>query len=739
MAKVVVVIVRKYLVLLAFVVVSSTLGATAVDSYPGAPYFAPNQPYTQNFPDPSVVWDAATGRYYAFGTTTGGVNVPAMWSTDLVTWTAAPNNGSTNANGQHHDSLPAPDTSGQALNRGGSFPYDLWAPGVAKVGGTWVMFYALRVDGNGRRCLWYATSSTALGPYTNATYFHCSSDPMGSIDPQPFVDTDGSAYLIWKDEGLIGRYGQRIWAQRITVGSPGAGAVLWGGGSSPALLMESDDSWEAYVAESPSIVRFNGELKLFYSGNSWDSDSYATGLAHCTALVGAGPLCHRDSANPVLAHKQTNQKSIGAPTAFVAGDGSLRVAYHWWKVGFASHYPSYPACQSQAPLFCSENQRRMAVERVHFQFGRALFNSDAGAVGAASGTGFAPRDPVRVLDTRQGANARRADRSEVLSVDLSSVIAGDSTAAVLNVTAVDGTRTGWLTAYPCGNAPYASNVNFVAQQNVPNLVTVRLNASRRVCIYAHEPTHVLVDVAGAFGASAASRFVAFDPIRAVDTRLAIGRPDRSKIAAGTAIEIPLRGQFGVPGDASAAVVNITAAEADAAGYLTAYPCSGTPPVASNVNYVANRAVPNLATVQLSPAGSICIFSERTAHVIVDVFGAYAPSGSQFVPLSPSRIIDTRAGAPIDSGESRRFSVAGLGGVPPNATAVVLNVAADRATAPGYLTVHPCGATPPVVSNLNFAPGQALANLVQVRLAAGDICIAAESATHVFADVAGYFV
>ena len=165
---------------------------------------------------------------------------------------------------------------------------------------------------------------------------------------------------------------------------------------------------------------------------------------------------------------------------------------------------------------------------------------------------------------------------------------------------------------------------------------------------------------------------------------------------------------------------------------------GTPPVVSNVNYIANRAVPNLATVRLSSAGSVCIYSERNAHVIVDVFGAYAPSGAQFVPLSPSRIIDTRGGAPIGQGEARRFTVAGSGGVPANATAVVLNVAADQASAPGYLTVYPCGGTPRVVSNLNFAPGQALANLVQVRLSGGDICMAAESATHVFADVAGYF-
>jgi hypothetical protein len=116
------------------------------------------------------------------------------------------------------------------------------------------MFYALRVDNNGRRCLWYATSPTPMGPYTNPTYLYCSSDPMGSIDPQPFVDTNGSAYLVWKDEGLIGSYGQRTWARRIAVGAPGPNAVQFLAGSNASLLFESDDSWEAYVAESPSVV-----------------------------------------------------------------------------------------------------------------------------------------------------------------------------------------------------------------------------------------------------------------------------------------------------------------------------------------------------------------------------------------------------------------------------------------------------------------------------------------------------
>jgi hypothetical protein len=334
------------------------------------------------------------------------------------------------------------------------------------------------------------------------------------------------------------------------------------------------------------------------------------------------------------------------------------------------------------------------------------------------------------------------DRSEVRTVDLGDAVPADATAVVLNVTAVDAVGTGWLTVYPCGDAPYASNVNFVAQQNVPNLVTVRLNPARKVCIYSHEPTHIIVDVAGSFGPSGTARFVPLDPTRAVDTRLGIGRPNIAKVAAGSSIEIPLAGLYGIPASATAAVLNITAADADAVGFLTAYPGPCTPfsgALGSNVNYVANRAVPNLATVQLSPEGKICIFSERNAHVIVDVFGAYGPSGAQFVALSPARVIDTRAGAPIGAGQFRRFPVSGLGGVPSNATAVVLNVAADQAGAAGYLAVYPCAGSPPTVSNLNFAPGQALANLVQVRLTEGDLCIAAEKTTHVFADVAGYFV
>jgi beta-xylosidase len=60
--------------------------ATPAAAYPGAPWFEPDKPYTENFPDPDVLRVGST--YYAYGTSTGGAYLPVMRSTDLRTWTA---------------------------------------------------------------------------------------------------------------------------------------------------------------------------------------------------------------------------------------------------------------------------------------------------------------------------------------------------------------------------------------------------------------------------------------------------------------------------------------------------------------------------------------------------------------------------------------------------------------------------------------------------------------------------
>ena len=75
---------RRFVPFVALALVAGVLGAwsrppTPIPAHRGS---SRAKPYDQNFPDPSVFYDGATGRYYAFATTTGGSYVPGMASTD---------------------------------------------------------------------------------------------------------------------------------------------------------------------------------------------------------------------------------------------------------------------------------------------------------------------------------------------------------------------------------------------------------------------------------------------------------------------------------------------------------------------------------------------------------------------------------------------------------------------------------------------------------------------------------
>jgi hypothetical protein len=86
-------------------------------------------------------------------------------------------------------------------------------------------------------------------------------------------------------------------------------------------------------------------------------------------------------------------------------------------------------------------------------------------------------------------------------------------------------------------------------------------------------------------------------------------------------------------------------------------------------------------------------------------------------------------------------VTGRGGVPATGvSAVVLNVTVTEPSAGSYLTAWPAGQSRPVVSNLNYAAGQTVPNLVVVKVGAGGVVnlFNFAGATYVIADVAGWF-
>jgi hypothetical protein len=123
--------------------------------------------------------------------------------------------------------------------------------------------------------------------------------------------------------------------------------------------------------------------------------------------------------------------------------------------------------------------------------------------------------------------------------------------------------------------------------------------------------------------------------------------------------------------------------------------------------------------------------------------------TSFVPISPTRILDTRPAplnvggfiGPLGTGETHTFQVTGIAGVPSNATAVTMNVTVDKTTGPSYLTVFPAGAPQPTASNLNWVANATIPNLVTVKIGtSGQVSVFNQNAkVHVIADVAGYFV
>lgn len=114
--------------------------------------------------------------------------------------------------------------------------------------------------------------------------------------------------------------------------------------------------------------------------------------------------------------------------------------------------------------------------------------------------------------------------------------------------------------------------------------------------------------------------------RVLDTRNP-GNSDKGgnngqKVAAGSEITVHAY-RLGLPEGTKAVAINITAANPEQAGFLSAWP-SGTRPNMSCCNYGAdpNVAVAGFTIVNLSGYGTFQVFSAGKAHVIVDIVGAF---------------------------------------------------------------------------------------------------------------------
>ena len=181
------------------------------------------------FPDPGVMRDA-DGTFYAYSTTISASAIcPAMRSDNLVDWEYL---------GSTFDGKPAVYIAGASM----------WAPEVARIGGRYVMYYALSGSSIQETGIAVAVSDSPEGPFQD---LGCLIDAQesgvpNSIDPSLYEE-DGHRYLVW------GSFGGGIWAVELS----DDGLSVRPGAEKVALASEN--------YEAACIVRRNGYYYLFAS------------------------------------------------------------------------------------------------------------------------------------------------------------------------------------------------------------------------------------------------------------------------------------------------------------------------------------------------------------------------------------------------------------------------------------------------------------------------------------------
>jgi MYXO-CTERM domain-containing protein len=242
--------------------------------------------------------------------------------------------------------------------------------------------------------------------------------------------------------------------------------------------------------------------------------------------------------------------------------------------------------------------------------------------------------------------------------------------------------------------------------------------------------------------TAPSRFRAAVPARLFDTRTPA---DSARLLRGDGsgagpLSLTSGGSFrdwaaaGVGADATAVWLNVAAVGREVPGYVTVFPRGRPRPETSNVNYEPMRVVANAAPVALGDGARVDFAAHTAVDAVVDLAGSFGPTGAGLAPVAPTRVLDTRApAAPLRAGVTRAVDVR----APAGATGVVASVAVIAGAAGGYLTASPCGAPTPPTSNINYAPGDVVANAVASGLGAGQLCLTSSADVDVVVDVTGY--
>lgn len=240
--------------------------------------------------DPEIFYE--DGVYYIYGSKSGGSGngVSCYSTTDFVTFTS----------------------EGTALAIADAFgDKNIVAANVVLYDGIYYMFYLQESTALGYNTTGYATADSPKGPFrsANKTPLTNVTDLIGG---QPFIDEDGTAYLVYtRTTG-----GNRTYISKLHLQNGVATLDL----TTETLLLSPTEDWEyakASVLECGYLLKHGGTYYLLYAGGNYNS-TYGVGYATSDNIF--GPYT-KYAYNPIL---WSNDQAFGngAASTFPSPDGT---------------------------------------------------------------------------------------------------------------------------------------------------------------------------------------------------------------------------------------------------------------------------------------------------------------------------------------------------------------------------------------------------------------------------------
>jgi hypothetical protein len=348
------------------------------------------------------------------------------------------------------------------------------------------------------------------------------------------------------------------------------------------------------------------------------------------------------------------------------------------------------------------------------------------------------------------------------SSDPAKNIPADAVAVTGNLTAVSSGAQGYFSLTPVApvGTPATSTLNFPAYDIRANSVTAPLGPGGTLWVTfvgTGGTMQVVFDVTGYFVPNPlAATYVPVTPTRLVDSRAG---PQQQGLAAPLVTKIPARftATGGViPGNAVAVTGNLTAVSTGGSGYFSLTPTAPAGvPTTSTLNFPANDIRANAVIAPLGPGGTLWVTfvgPGAAMNVVFDVTGYFTPgpSGATYATVTPTRLVDSRAGAqqtglnaPLTAVVPAQFS--GIGSViPSGAVAVTGNLTEVGTGAQGYFSLTPNAPVGvPTTSTLNFPARDIRANAVTAPLGPGGTLwvtfVGSGGQMNVVFDVSGYYM